>query len=376
MAHTDVLIIGGGPAGTATALHLLLHAGLQVIVAEASAYEEGRVGEHVDASLFPLLEYIGLHPDKEDKERMIAGYDSLAAWGNENIVSRHSIYNTDGKSYQLDRDNFDLSLAEAVEKNGGQLFPRTRAIHFQQDGDNWTVLLRHETKGDLQVTARFLVDATGRKSQVCRQLGLQQTQHDQLVGIGAYLHFHHENPIPQQLLLETVEQGWWYSATLPDRRFALTLFTDADLVKTNKWQQQENWIKLLSATRHINKLSSGAYAYGKPWVRNAFSQITDTSTRTNFLAVGDAAASFDPISSMGIGFAVSSACFAAIAIRQNLEGDAAQLDIYRADIKKQYDQYLQLRERYYHKEKRWADAPFWKRRLVYSKNSNSPVMYK
>jgi flavin-dependent dehydrogenase len=359
MIQTDVLIIGGGPAGTATALHLLLHAGLQVVVAEASAYEEGRVGEHVDASLFPLLEYIGINPDKEG---IIAGYDNLAAWGSENIVSRHSIYNTDGKSYQLNRDNFDLSLAEEVEKNGGQIFPRTRAIHFQQD-DKWTVLLRHETKGDFQVTARFLVDATGRKGQVCRQLGLPQTQHDQLVGVGAYLHFNHTNPLPQQLLLETVEQGWWYSAALPDRRFTVTLFTDADLVKTNKWQLQENWAALLSATRHICKLTNGAFAYGKPWVRNAFSQITDTSTRTHFLAVGDAAASFDPISSMGIGFAVSSACFAAIAIKQCLDGDTEQLNIYREDIVKQYDQYLELRNRYYQKEQRWSNALFWERRL-------------
>jgi hypothetical protein len=66
---------------------------------------------------------------------------------------------------------------------------------------------------------------------------------------------------------------------------------------------------------------------------------------------------------MGIGFAVSSACFAAIAIKQCLEGDPGQLYIYREDIKKQYDQYLLLRERYYHNEQRWINAPFWERRL-------------
>ncbi|SFE46723.1 Dehydrogenase (flavoprotein) [Chitinophaga sp. CF118] len=363
--QTDVLILGGGPAGAAAALCLLTHTKLRVIIVESGAFEGGRVGEHVEASIFDLLKYLKISREELDKEGIIEGYDSLAAWGSDHITSRHSIYNIEGSSYQLDRDIFDPFLVTQVAARGGQLFPNTKALHFNQaENGDWSVPLRHKTKGNFTIDARFLVDATGRQGQVCRYLGLAREKHDELVGIGAYLHVRHDELLAQRILLETAEQGWWYCATLPGRRLVATLFTDADLTKKHKWQQAVNWTKLLSSTRHLRHLTDGTVAYGKPWVRNAFSQFTETGSRTNFLAVGDAAAAFDPVSSMGIGFAISSACHAAIAIHQFLLGDETGVVLYRGDIAKHYNQYLQLRLSYYKNEQRWQDSPFWQRRLA------------
>ncbi|WP_158797932.1 lysine-epsilon-oxidase maturase LodB [Pedobacter sp. L105] len=362
--HTDVLIVGGGPSGTSAALGLLLHTPFKVTLIDHSGFDAARVGEHVDASLFDLLSYLKIDKDHFEEESFIEGYSNLAAWGNETITSRNSIHRAEGKSYQLNREKFDLMMVAQVAKRGGQIFPRTKCIKMDQSPNgHWKIQLRHQVKGDFQLHAKFLIDASGRQGHICRLLNLNAVKHDQLIGVGAFLQFKDRRVLPQEVLLETVEQGWWYCATLPDQRMTVTLFTDADLVKEQQLQKPENWSRLLSATKHMRRRTENAFSNEIPWVRNAFSQLTDSSLRTNFLAVGDAAAAFDPISSMGIGFAVSSACNAARAAGYFLEGDDSFVKSYAQSLKDIFANYKDLCKKYYHLEQRWPDAAFWQRRL-------------
>jgi hypothetical protein len=149
---------------------------------------------------------------------------------------------------------------------------------------------------------------------------------------------------------------------MPGNRLVATFFTDSDLIKKHQWHLPGNWNRLLAATQHLLPLTQGSHAFGKPWVKNAFTQMTDTSAVKNFIAAGDAALSFDPISSMGIGFAISAACHAALAANRQLQNDPAGCISYRNDLQQHFRQYLQLRASFYKSEQRWATAPFWKRR--------------
>jgi flavin-dependent dehydrogenase len=80
------------------------------------------------------------------------------------------------------------------------------------------------------------------------------------------------------------------------------------------------------------------------------------------LAVGDAASSYDPISSQGIYKALSGGLAAATAIAGWLSGDPRALHEYRDDIAHQFITYLHHRDHFYQVERRWHDAPFWRHR--------------
>lgn len=362
--HTDVLIAGGGPSGASAALSLLLHTQLDVTLIDHSAFDMSSIGEHIDNSLFDLLSYLEIDREQFEADSFIEGYSNMAAWGNTHISSRNSIHNPTGKSYQLDRGKFDLLMISEVARRGGRIFPRTRCIKIEQLPDgHWKILLRHQERGDFILQAKFLIDASGRQGSICRSLNIPAGKQDKLIGIGAFLQFEDHRILPQEVFLETVEQGWWYCATLPNQRMTVTLFTDADIAKQQQLQKPENWNKLLAATVHVKKRVKNAHAYDIPWVRNAFSQLTDSTTKTNFLAVGDAAVAFDPISSMGIGFAVSSACHAARAINYFFDGDSSYIQSYQLSLSDIFSNYLDLRKRYYSSERRWSDSPFWQRRL-------------
>jgi flavin-dependent dehydrogenase len=84
---------------------------------------------------------------------------------------------------------------------------------------------------------------------------------------------------------------------------------------------------------------------------------------TSYLAVGDAVCSFDPISSMGIGFALASGSQAATAINasDHTSGDMS-LQSYFKDTKRIFSDYLKTRNKIYRQETRWPDSDFWQRR--------------
>ena len=82
----------------------------------------------------------------------------------------------------------------------------------------------------------------------------------------------------------------------------------------------------------------------------------------NWLAIGDAAMAYDPLSSMGISKALHDGIISSRAIHSYLEGDVDALDILAEKAKGQFTDYCSTRNYYYELETRWKDSAFWKRR--------------
>jgi flavin-dependent dehydrogenase len=364
MTETDVVIIGGGPAGASTALSLLTYSNLRVIVVESSDLTSQRVGEHVSAAIFPLLSYLKI--DREDlaPHTFIASHSHSALWGSPAQVNRDNIFTTEIESYHLDRSVFELQLLEAISERGGLVFPRTKCKGCRFDGSRWSVALRHAERGSLQLKARFLVDATGRNASIGRMIGAKITKKDKLIGVGMYMSM--PETVSGKQSIEATENGWWYHASLPDGIATAVFFSDADLISKNKWHLTENWLRELEKTVATKShFKACRFLSRDPWAKSAASQIADSKSFSRFLAVGDSAAAFDPISSMGVGFALSSGCSAANAIQSDLStGTETASKQFRSDIRKTFSQFELTQKYYYASEKRWLHAPFWSRRNI------------
>ncbi|HAS47459.1 MAG TPA: dehydrogenase [Microscillaceae bacterium] len=365
MEKVDVLIIGGGPAGTSAALSLLNYTNLSVWIVEQSDLNRLRVGEHVSSSIFNLLDYLKIPKEDLEPESIMPTYGTTSYWGSPHPAHNHSIFTHEGATYQLDRAKFDLKLVEQVAQRGGEVFPRTKCLNFtQQENKEWHVTLQHAEKGVFEINAQYLVDATGRQIHVGRSLGLPLQKMDNLMGIGMFFQLTDQAQKSALQILEAAELGWWYAALLPDNKLVATFFTDADIIAAQKLTQPHKWQALLQNTQHIkHKLANAHLMAQKPWVRNAATHILDVAKQERFLAVGDAICAFDPISSMGIGFAITSAFQAARCIQAQLLNNVPQaLSAYNQDILSIFDQYLKIRQQYYQQEKRWPDSVFWQRR--------------
>lgn len=361
--HTDVLIVGGGPSGASVALSLLNYSKLDVTIIEQSDFNVTRVGENVSSSIFSLIDYLKLSKTDFDDHSFIPAYASKAYWGSDQVSSINTIFTTEEASFQIDREKFDFKLIETAAQRGAVIYPRTKCFDFEKlENKNWLVSLNHPEEGKFKIQAKYLVDASGRSAKVCRKVGGISQKHDALVGVGLFLKFKNTSK-PFEKIIESTEFGWWYAACLPDNKIVITFFSDADIVSDFKLHQIKEWRKLLHATKHIKQLLDRGEALSKKlWVRNAQTQISNTNKLDKFIAIGDAAASFDPISSMGIGFSISSAIYAGKHIAQELEVGVSTVDIYQNDLLQIFNQYNETKQMYYRKETRWSTSKFWLRR--------------
>ncbi|WP_026776292.1 lysine-epsilon-oxidase maturase LodB [Polaribacter sp. Hel_I_88] len=363
MRQTDVLIVGGGPSGASAALSLLNHSKYNVTIIEQSDFNTTRVGEHVSTSIFGLIEYLKLSKGDFEKDSFMPSYASKAYWGNDEVSTINTIFTADEATFQLDRQKFDFKLIETAAERGATIYPRTKCLEYEQLADkSWRIFLNHATEGKFIIHANYLVDASGRSANVCRKIGGISKKYDSLMSVGMFFDLN-EGYKKFEQVIESVELGWWYAACLPDNRMVIVFFSDADIISENKIHQINKWSHLIQQSNHIkNVLQENHSIGGKLWVKNAQTQVSDTRTLERFIAIGDAAASFDPISSMGIGFSISSAIYAAKHIAQEFKEGISTIDSYQEDILKNFNRYHQIKTRYYNKEKRWSPSKFWQRR--------------
>ncbi|NER98631.1 MAG: NAD(P)/FAD-dependent oxidoreductase [Symploca sp. SIO1B1] len=359
----DVAIIGGGPAGTALALTICLYSKLTVAVIEQTAYDTLRSGEHVSASLLPLLDYLQVkEPFLADNHTPV--YNVAAIWGHSELNSRPSIINQMGEGYLLDRTEFDAMLAEQLVHQGGQLYLETKCAEGEQlEGGGWRLFLKDNSGASSQLETRYLVDATGRQARIAKRLGAKSLPHDTLVGVSALLDFEDDQPKTEEVLIESIPEGWWYSAWLPNGTLIVVLMTDIDLMRQGKFHKDKQWVELLSQATHTKQRVRGGQLVCPLAVKPAHSHLLDRAVGEDWMAIGDAAIAFDPLSSMGVGHAITCGCDAAVALVEYLVNNEDRLlKQYQERLKLNFDNYLSIRHRYYALEPRWLDLPFWQRR--------------
>ena len=138
--------------------------------------------------------------------------------------------------------------------------------------------------------------------------------------------------------------------------------TDPDIVKKRGLKSAAGWFECVSRTRHTRARLKDAVPQDEPTVYAASSQRLERMTGARWLAAGDAATTFDPLSSQGIFKALQSGILASYAICDFFKGTPSGLEKYEALIRREFDEYLATRADYYGQERRWQASPFWQRR--------------
>ncbi|MGF1939195.1 MAG: lysine-epsilon-oxidase maturase LodB [Nostoc sp. ChiQUE02] len=360
----DIAIIGGGPAGTALALTLCLYSKLTVAVIERTAYNDIRIGEHVSASLLPLLDYLHVK-DLFLADNHLPVYNVAAVWGTSFIHTRNSIFNQMGEGYLLKRGEFDAMLAEQVFHHGGQLYLQTKCEEGEQlAGGGWQLSLCDNSGQRHRLEARYLVDATGRQAKIAKRLGANSVTYDRLVGICGLIDFQDNKSKAEEIIVESVSEGWWYSAWLPDGYLIATLMTDVDIMQQQRLHKEQAWSRMLAKTNYTRQRAAGGSLVYPLTVKTAYSHILDCAVGDDWLAVGDAATAFDPLSSMGIGHAIASGCNVGVALIEHFNHQGRLLVEYQSRLEANFETYLKMRRSYYEIETRWTQAPFWQRRAT------------
>jgi flavin-dependent dehydrogenase len=248
--------------------------------------------------------------------------------------------------------------------------PATIADARRQDNERWRMAVHADDGACHDLEARFIIDATGRRSVFARARGADRQVVDRLAGAFMFFEVGGEQR-DASALVEAWEDGWWYSALLPDSRLVVACMSDADLLKQQGLRHVDRWLAHVGQTQHTRVRLADAHAQTTPIIYAAYSHHLTQAAGAGWLAAGDAAATFDPLSAQGILKALRDGIFASYAVLDSLTGNASGLEKYQAVIDAEFSGYLRARSDYYRLERRWSDRPFWRRRSYASDQKNS-----
>jgi len=182
---------------------------------------------------------------------------------------------------------------------------------------------------------------------------------DRLIGIGWTGNQDKDWPYT---LVESSDDGWFYSSSLPGGQATIAYMTDSDLYREKIRQFPNVWWRELDRTEHTRKRFPNGGDQSALTILSAATILRLEPAGESWCAVGDAAIGFDPLSGLGVQQAFDSAFQASDAVRAYLAGDKQALAGYRQWVNQSLNAYLFARRAYYARVKRWPDSRFWQRR--------------
>jgi flavin-dependent dehydrogenase len=355
----DVVVVGCGPAGAATALRLAM-AGLVVAVLERSRFDQPRAGETLSPGVQPLLRELGVW-DRFLALRPLHSWGTRSVWDEPEPAEHSHLTNRYACGWHVDRRAFDRMLAEAAAGAGAHVRTGSFVADCRHDGTGWELAC---SDGRV-LRAHVLIDASGRRAGPGRSLQARRLVFDRLVAVATGW-TEVDVSKEQYLLVEAVADGWWYTAPLPEDGMVSMLMTDVDLCRQGKLPAATQWRARLHAANLTAARVGARSPVSAPRVYPAASHrlIRSGDTRP-WLAVGDAALAVDPISGSGVPRALRTAEAAANTVASLLdrpEETNSLITRYEAARDHECTRYLMERAHYYGIVHRFG-SPFWNRRV-------------
>jgi flavin-dependent dehydrogenase len=341
----------------------LAREGASVVILERGDDRGDKPGESIPPAARPLLERLGLW-DQLARDRHRPCHGNRSSWGSDGADELPFLFTPYGHGWHVDRRRFEQLLQQRAIDAGVVRRTRTRVVDATSNASGW----RLRCDDGAEVEAVFAVDATGRASWLARRAGARRVVDDTLVALVAFLENDGGDRPDSFTLVEAVEQGWWYTAVVPDGRLAAMFVTDpgvvhargvdACAVHARAARTAHGWESLLAAApRTRDRIAQHGYTLRtSPRYVDAGSARLEAVAGDGWLAVGDAALALDPLSSHGIGSALAGGIDAAAAIVSGSTHEySRKLDIL-------WSAYRTTRRATYAIEQRWKDSPFWQRR--------------
>ncbi|HEX4294060.1 MAG TPA: tryptophan 7-halogenase [Rhizomicrobium sp.] len=360
MTTFDILIAGGGPAGCAAAIALGLHAPeLSVCIAHAPRGDAVTLGETLPPPAAAMLKQLGVYETfvADGHER---AFRTVSAWGSAKPAANEFLGHVHQHGWRLDRPRFDEMLRTRALETGAH-WTRARITGLAQGDAGWTA----QCDGAAPIAARFAIDATGRGAALLRLLPCMPRPETLDRLIACIVHFENCASPHADTSVESFEDGWWFATGLPCGKRLVALMSDSDIVRRLRAADPNVWHGRLQETQLTRRLVQDGHPCGPPRLVPAGSRYQAAPSGLPLLAAGDAASSFDPLSSQGIVKALRSGAFAAYAAADFLKsGDARNLARYRAFVDGEFAAYRRTWREHYRHEARWRERAFWRRRFL------------
>lgn len=350
----DLLVVGAGPAGLSAAISAKM-AGLSVRLLSKAPQRRPNLGESLAPAGLGVLRELGCAELRASgRHQPCPGYSWV--WGQPQRQEHSFVADARGSAWHIDRTTFEQALTGRAAQLGVKLEKIAVTPVCVRRDDGWQI---SDARGRRLMRARYLVDASGRGARVSRQLGMPLEQIDCLQAWWTEVPADQVCTRDRRSLVETTENGWWYSSLGSAGSLSLMLFCDQARLTLAQWRAE---LAMTISTRH--RLSACFPTESSAPKRRSLSiGYHAQPAGEGYYAVGDAALSYDPLAAHGLTFALASGRDAAKAVAAQLQGCAQARAAFGQKIARARSGYLGERSAIYAAERRWPNSDFWRRRI-------------
>lgn len=360
----DVVIVGGGPAGSCAALALRA-SGAEVRLVERDRFPRHHIGESLLSRTVPYLKRLGVWDGLHD-QGYVRKPGALFAWGGSNELMVLDMP-PPGYSFQVPRADFDSLLLQRAENVGTDVRQEHKTLHVEEFDDH-VMVSGDGPHGPWQAKARYLIDATGSDSLSARSLGTSSREYDGArIAVSAYFTGAESIAAPHEgcIITEASASGWIWLIPLKHDLVSVGLVSDARRVRAASSPQAALFEELASATHAQRHLSRATLRGEVQVIRYANHKMVDPKWNRRVVRAGDAAMFVDPLFSTGVHGAVYSGYMAGSAIASCLAGAVTEQDAAEA-----YNRYC---DEYFERTRETVrllygfhpgTTPFWRDRAI------------
>src|SRR5438045_4662965 len=300
MEPFDVVIVGGGPAGSVCAA-FCARAGLHTLVLEREKFPREKVcGDCLNPSCWPVLERLSLAQRVRDLPHSKLDSVEFIAIGGRNVIV--DLPSGDDCELSVKRSLFDALLLKRAQDLDAHVREETTVRALTHNG-NWKI----ETAGGENFSARILVGADGRNSTVAHLCNLLPRPARDRVRLQAQI------PLPQNLgsriVLQFLPEGYSGQAPVNETELNLCLVgTPPTISRLRRWAEDHFEITADQSWRTITPLTRSPVP----------------CAHQNLFFIGDTSRVVEPFTGEGIYYAMRSGELAAIAISKIMRGEDQQ----------------------------------------------------
>ncbi len=360
MTEIDTLVVGGGPAGAATAIGLAL-SGLPVVLIERAHFPRRRIGESLPPKIAAIFAQLGVL-DAVDA----AGFTRMSGTTikDGDAITTHD-FEPEKRAfgYQAERERLDALLLERAQAVGAEVRAETALVEAHPEDDHFSATLR-SAAGEEIARVRRVVDASG-SGVVARAVGLKRKESLRTVAISGYW----RGARPLELgprgntFFETRAEGWTWIIRRADGLTNVTFGADAKVIKGGPGPvvPEDYYRALVEQSPWLRDLLAEATLDEEIKVFDATWSAAERFIGPGWILVGDAASVIDPLTSQGVYKALQSGLAAATVLRTiaRYPERRALAESYYQDTQTQFFRRYSETAVTFYRGSRFAAEPFW-----------------